>query len=70
MSFINVLYDVKIYMLIMSHNGMASVKKNVGLPNLSKTVYYATIFQKVKTFGVCYDTLPSTCNKIGPAKES
>ena len=26
MSFINVVYDVKIYMLMMSHNGMASVK--------------------------------------------
>jgi len=26
MSFINVVYDVKIYMLVMSHNGMASIK--------------------------------------------
>jgi len=44
--------------------------KFVDLSDLSETVYYANVFQKVKTFSVCYDTLPSTCNKIGPAKES
>jgi len=34
-SFINVVYDVKIYMLIMSRNGMASVKLTNGCLLLS-----------------------------------
>jgi hypothetical protein len=62
--FINVVYDVKIYMLIISHNGMASIKYLVERCLKTKHNFFPSHplkFVLLKPF--CYSTLHHKANK-------